>query len=186
MKKNKPENNITQAKEFLLTTPYVLWLMLILITALFTFTHHPKQSQTSYSYNIGDVAKRDIKAPKNFFVEDTKTTSIKKDEVKDSVKNIYDFDANLLNKIFSGIDDAMKIPRGLFKKANEQNSEPDPTFAIVLDTKPEFEEKLGIEISKGVYTILYKDQFSSDMTKKIKIIIEKILTNGIVPIKKFY
>jgi len=184
MKKNKPENNITQAKEFLLTTPYVLWLMLILITALFTFTHHPKQSQTSYSYNIGDVAKRDIKAPKNFFVEDKKATSIKKDEVKDSVKNIYDFDANLLNKIFSGIDDAMKIPRELFKKTNEQNPEPELTFAIVLDTKPEFEEKLGIEISKGVYSILYKDQFSSDMTKKIKVIIEKILTNGIVANKE--
>ena len=184
MKKNKPENNITQAKEFLITTPYVLWLMLILITTLFTFTHHPKQSQTSYSYDIGDVAKRDIKAPKNFFVEDKNATSIKKDEVKDSVKNIYDFDANLLNKIFSNIDDAMKIPRELFKKTNDQNPEPEPTFAIVLDTKPEFEEKLGIEISKGVYSILYKDQFSSDMTKKIKTIIEKILTNGIVANKE--
>ncbi len=184
MKKNKNENSFKRAKEFLQTSPYLLWLMLILITALFTITHHPKQSQTSYSYSIGDVAKRDIKAPKNFFVEDKKATSIKIDEVKESVKNIYDFDANLLNKIHSNIDTAIKIPKELFNKTNEQTPEPDPTFAIILDTKSEFEEKLGIEISKGAYSILYKDQFSSDMTEKIKTIIEKILTNGIVANKE--
>jgi hypothetical protein len=184
MKKNKPENNIKQAKKFLQTTPYVLWLMLILITALFTITHYPKQVQTSYSYNIGDVAKRDIKAPKNFFVEDKKATHIKKNEVKDSVKNIYDFDAKLIGKISSNIDAAMKIPRELFKNAKEQSLEPAPTFAIVLDTKPTFEEKLGIEISKGAYSILYKDQFSADNAQKIKTIIKKILENGIVANKE--
>jgi len=185
MKKSKNENNIKQAKAFLQTTPYVLWFLLILITVLFTITHYPRQTRTSYSYRIGDVAKRDIKAPKNFFVEDKKATQIKKDEVSETVKNVYDFDANLIEKISSNIDAAMKIPRELFKKAKEQPSEPDPTFAIVLETKPEFEEKLGIEISKGAYSILYKDQFSADTAQKIKTIIEKILTNGVVANKEF-
>ena len=184
MKKSKNENNLKQAKEFLLKSPSVLWLMLILITVLFTITYYPKQSKTSYSYNIGDVAKRDIKAPKNFFVEDKEATDLKINEVKDSVKNVYDFDADLLKKIALDIDSAMKIPRELFKKAEEQNLEPDPTFAIILDTKPEFEEKLGIEISKGVYSILYKYQFSSDITLNIVTIIDKILTNGIVANKE--
>ncbi|MCK5837302.1 MAG: HDIG domain-containing protein, partial [Desulfobacula sp.] len=98
--------------------------------------------------------------------------------------NVYDFDADLLKKIASDIDTAMKIPRELFKKAEEQNLEPDPTFAIILDIKPEFEEKLGIEISKGVYSILYKYQFSSDITLNIVTIIDKILTNGIVANKE--
>ncbi|MCK5099262.1 MAG: HD family phosphohydrolase, partial [Desulfobacteraceae bacterium] len=184
MKKNKNDNNIRQAKEFLQTSPYVLWLMLILITVLFTITYYPKQSKISYSYGIGDVAKRDIKAPRNFFVEDKKATNIKRDEVKESVKIVYDFDANLLEKISSNIDAAMKIPLELFKKAEEQNQEPDPTFAIVLDTKPAFEEKMGIELSKGAYSILYKDRFSSDIALKIKTIIKKILTNGIVANKE--
>ncbi|MCD4678548.1 MAG: HDIG domain-containing protein, partial [Desulfobacula sp.] len=184
MKKSKNENNITQTKQFLLTSPSVLWLLLILITVLFTITHYPKQSNMSYSYGIGDVAKRDIKAPKNFFVEDTKATNSKKNEVKESVKIVYDFDANLLKKISSDINTAMQIPRELFKKAGEQDFEPDPTFAIALDTKPAFEEKLGIEISKGAYSILYKNQFSSDITLKIEAIIEKILTNGIVANKE--
>ena len=184
MKKNKNENSIKQAKKFLSTTPSVLWLLLILITVLFTVTHYPKQSKISYSYHIGDVAKRDIKAPRNFFVEDKKATNLKKNEVKESVKMVYDFDANLIKEISSNIDAAMKIPRELFTKAKEQTLEPDPTFAIILDTKPEFEEKLGIDISKGAYSILYKYQFSPDITSKIKTIIKKILTNGIVANKE--
>ncbi|WP_299976579.1 HDIG domain-containing metalloprotein [Desulfobacula sp.] len=185
MRKTKNGNNLNQVKEFLSTSPYVLWMLLIIITVFFTITHYPEQSKTSYSYSIGDVAKRDIKAPRNFFVEDKEATNIKKNEVKESVKIIYDFDAGLLKKISSNIDAAMKIPRELFKKADEQTLEPDPTFAIVLATKPEFEEKLGIEISKGAYSIFYKYQFSPDITLKIKAIINKVLINGIVANKEF-
>ena len=135
MKKNKNDNSIKQFKEYLLTSPFVLWTLLFLITFLFTATHYPQQSKVSYSYNIGDVAKRDIKAPKNFFVEDKEATRLKKNEVKESVKIVYDFDSDLLNEIFLKIDAAMKAPQKLFNNAMGQDMEPAPTFAIVLDTK---------------------------------------------------
>ena len=177
MKKSKSENSFKLTKEYLLTSPSVLWLILIILTVLFTIAHFPKQSTKFYSYNIGDVAKRDIKAHRNFFIEDKEETHVKKNEVKESVTYVYDFDANLIEKISSNIDAAMKIPQELFNKADKQKIKPDPTFAIVLDTKPEFEEKLGIEISKGAYSILYKDKFSSNISLKVKTIIDKILTN---------
>ena len=180
MKKNKYENNINQTKAFLQTSPSVLWLMLIFITLLFTSTHHPEQSNVSFSYNFGDVSKRDIKASKDFFIEDKKATSLKINEVRESVKIVYDFDANLKNKILSDIDDAMKIPRQLFISKTAPKAKDGPTFAMVLDTKPAFEEKLGLEISKEVYSILFKYQFSTDISQKMKTIIDKILTNGIV------
>ena len=183
MKKNK-NNNLQQTKEFLLTSPSVLWVILILITVAFTITNKPRQFKTSYSYYIGDIANKDIKAPRNFFVEDKKATNLKKNEVKNSVRSVYDFDANLLKTIISNINAAMKIPRQLFLQAAKHDQEPDPTFAIILDTKPEFEEKLGIKISKGAYSIFYKHRFSLDITIKIKTIITKILTNGIVANKE--
>lgn len=184
MKKNKNENSLIQIKTFFLTSQAMLWILLILITVVFTVTHYPEQKNISYSYSIGDVAKRDIKAPKNFFVEDKEATYIKKNEVKDSVKNVYDFDAGLVEKISANIDDAMKVPRELFKKADELDQEPEPTLAIVLETKPGFEEKLGIEISKPAYSILYKYKFSSDISLKIRTIMEKILINGVVANKE--
>ena len=183
MKKNK-NNNLQQTKEFLLTSPSVLWVILILITVVFTAFNYPKQNKASYSYNIGDIANKDIKAPRNFFVEDKKATELKKNEVKDSVKSVYDFNANLLKSIISNINAAMKIPRQLFLQAEKNDQEPDPTFAIILETKPEFEEKLGINISKGAYSIFYKHRFSPEITLKTKTIINKILTNGIVANKE--
>ncbi len=183
MKKNK-NNNLQQTKDFLLTSPSVLWILLILITIAFTITNYPRQSKTSYSYYIGDIANKDIKAPRNFFVEDKKATNLKKNEIKDSVKRVYDFDANLLKTIMSNINAAMKIPRQMFMKAAKHDQEPDPTFAMILDTKLEFEEKLGIKISQGAYSIFYKHRFSLDITIKIKTIINKILTNGIVANKE--
>ncbi len=184
MKKNRTENNLKQIKQFLETSPLVLWYLLFLITILFTITHAPKQTKETYSYNLGDVAKRDVKAPRNFFIEDKKTTNAKINEVKESVKNVYDFDAKLLTKISSNIDAAMKIPRELFINASKRKTEPTPTFAMILDTKPAFEEKLGIKIDKGVYSIFYKYQFSRNIAGKMKSIIAKILTNGIVANKE--
>jgi len=184
MRKNKNTNNISRIKDFLATSPSVLWLLLILITVLFTITHYPEQSKPSYEYAAGDVVKRDIKAPKNFFIEDRKATRLKKEEVKASVKIVYDFDADLVKKTFADIDAAMEIPRKLFKKAEDQDPNPDPTLPIVMETRPEFEEKLGLQISKGAYTILYKNRFSPDISLKVKTIIEKVLTNGIVANKE--
>lgn len=184
MRKIRNENSFQQIKTFLLESPTMLWVMLFAITTAFTMTYYPRQSNVSYYYQAGDIAKRDIKAPKNFFIEDKEATRVKKNETKASVKIVYDLDDILLNKMLADIDEAMRLPRQLFIKAEKHVHEPEPTFAIILGTKPGFEEKLGIEISKGAYSILYKYQFADDITKKIKHIISKILANGIVANKE--
>jgi putative nucleotidyltransferase with HDIG domain len=180
MKKSKNGNNLQKLKQFLQTSPSILWLMLIVITVLFTLTHHPEQSNVSYSYQIGDVSKRDIKAPKDFFIEDTEATLLKKNEIKENIKNVYDFDASLVKKISADIDDAMNFPRQLYAPHYETEQAQAPTLAMIMETKSDFEEKLGIEISKGAYSILHKYEFSTQISQTIKTIIEKILTNGVV------
>lgn len=184
MGKSKNENNLKIAKDFFLTSPVVLWFFLILITILFTITHTPEQGNVSYSYSIGDVVRRDIKAPKDFFIEDQEATNLKKEAVKAAVKIVYDFDDSLLKETIAKVNAAMDVPRLLFKKPEGERQAPDPAFDIVLDSKPAFEEKLGIDVSKGAYLILYKNQFSQDITDKIKTIIREILTNGVVANKE--
>jgi len=184
MKKTKSESSIQQVKNFLLESVSVLWVMLAVITIAFTFTFYPKDSKVSIIYTIGDIAQRDIKAPRNFFVEDKIATSLKKNEIRESVKIVYDFDAALLDEITSRIDAAMKIPGQLFSNASQNSEVPPPTFAIIMNTKAEFEEKLGISINKDAYSILYKYKFSPDISKKIISIITKILDNGIVANKE--
>ncbi|MBU0970919.1 MAG: HDIG domain-containing protein, partial [Proteobacteria bacterium] len=183
MKKTKSDHWLKQTREYLLSTPYLLWFMLVFIIVIFTVSQTSDQNKVSYSYQIGDVALRDIKAPKNYFIEDKEVTDARRDQVKYAVKTVYDYDSNLVVDIFSRIDAAMEFARNLFDKP-ENSETPDPTLAMVLAAKPEFEKKLGIEISNGAYTILYKAQFSIDIDTRIKTIVEKILSNGVVANKE--
>ncbi len=184
MKKTKTESNLKQVNIFLLTSPAILWLMLAIVTFLFTITHEPGRSVVSYTYDIGDIASRDIKAPKDFFIEDKAATEQKKSEAKASVKIVYDFDATLKKRIFSDIENAMKIPRQLFTASEASGSKEPPTFAMIMETKPAFEAALGLDIKKDAYSILYKYKFSTEIEQKIKTIIDEILTNGIVANKE--
>ncbi len=188
MKKTKNDNHLKQLRDFLLSTRYLLWFILISITTLFTiFQVPPEQKKVIFSYGIGDVAKRDIKAHKDFFIEDKEVTEKRKDQVKDTVKIVYDFDAGLLGEIAAKVDDAMTMGQALFTSAVDNEADtvpPAPSFTAVLETKPAFEEKLGIQISKGAYNVLYKYKFSSEISEKIKAIIHRILSNGIVANKE--
>ncbi len=183
MKKTKTDNWLKRTKTYLLSTPHLLWFLLICITVSFTVLQAPNQNKISYSYQIGDVAQRDIKAPKNFFIEDKEVTKARKNQVRDAVKDVYDFDASLLTDISFRVESSIQFARQLFKKP-ENSDTPDPTFAMVLTTKPEFEKKLGLEISNDAYNLLFKQRFSIDIANKITTIIDKILSKGVVANKE--
>lgn len=162
---------------FLSTRPAVLWGILIVVTLTFTLVFYPGSDEINFSYRIGDVAKRNIKAPRDFFVEDKEATQKKKNRVKESVKIVYDWDSKLKDEIKSDITNSFKVPRKLFENRTPANF---PTFESVHGTKKEFEQELGLTLSKGAYRILYNDRFSLDTADKLKTIISEILSNGVV------
>jgi len=187
MKKSNSEDWFQRSGNFVLSTPYLLWAMLILIPVLFTLSQTIDQPTVSYSYRIGDVANRDIKAPKDFLIEDRESNQDKKNRVKDTIRTVYDFDGRLPADITTNIASAMDLGRQMFipRESSAQavagaSLPEDPTFAMALAVKPEFEKKLGIEVSKGAYQILFKHRFSKEITQYITTIVNKILTNGIV------
>ena len=178
-----------------MSTPYLIWVILILILVLFTVSQTIDQDTVTYSYRIGDVANRDIKAPRDFFIEDKEINQAKKDQVKDTIKTVYDFDGMLVPDTTTRIKAAMAFGRKVFTVQDSPDTsdappspEPPPppptTFEMVLPTKPEFEKRMGIDISKGAYQILYKQKFSKEIGQKITAIVDKILTNGIVANKE--
>ncbi|THB76135.1 MAG: HDIG domain-containing protein [Desulfobacteraceae bacterium] len=184
MKKSKAENSLQLTREFFQSTPYLPWAALILITALFTLIHFPKQTELTFSYEIGDVARRDIKAHKNFFVEDRDATQAKKNQVKNTVRNVYDLDSELFEEISDHIDQAFEIPEKLLRKTDPSGNgtaqDPPPTEAIVMATREAFETALGVSIAEDAYGVLHNHEFAPDIPKLIKTILDKILTNGVV------
>jgi len=189
MKKASNQGWFKRAGKALSSTPYLPPVMFFLVVALFALAQTIDHTTESYVYKIGDVAGRDIKAPKDFFIEDKATNLARMNYAKTSLRTVYDFDSNLLKNTTTDITSAMHFGRQMFQSPdntpdNAQGintpSPPDPSFSMALVFKPEFEKKLGIEISKGAFQILFKEKFSEEITGYISAIIGDILTNGVV------
>lgn len=169
---------------------------MIAVTILYTIIFHPDLIATKHSYKVGDIAERDIKSPKNFFIEDKDATEAKREQSVEEVSTVYDHDTMLYRDISDRVNQAFHDLRTLFEspdKTQEGTSSKNlktpltgNTDAIKIATDRawqeigEFEEKIGIPISKGAYSILVQEKFSVDISNAITDILTEILLNGVV------
>ena len=181
MTKIKIENKFKGLKNFIGTNPAVLWVILIFLTLGITIVIYPDDGATSYNYAKGDIAERDIKAPRDFFIEDMEATEKNRQKTRDSTLIVYDYDPALFQVISERIDKAFNIPRQYF---TAEDNKTEPSIASVMNTQKDFEDTLGISIDKDAFTVLFKHEFSSKITETIKKIIEEILQNGVVANKE--
>ncbi len=180
--------------------------MLFVLAILFTAAQiPPRQKEIPTTYAIGDVARRDIKAPWDFFVEDPGMTDKKIAEAKNRIKMVYDLNTELLPGTITRINQAFSLGQAFFSDpAPQPTLEPEestpssfsetiapalgkkilPDFQKVLGSKAEFESLLGIELNDNAYKILYQGKFAPDISQKIGSIIETILENGVVANKE--
>ncbi len=177
----------------------VRWIALFAVAITFVLLFYPKPDIYQRDYAVGDVAERDIKAPKNFLIEDKDVTEKNKRKAVAGVLTVYDYNAALLPELTSQIRDAFESVRNLIAAeqaaavAQPQGDEyvdgpPTPrkldTHDIVWSKKDKFEKRLGIAISSGAYSILEKELFSADVAERIAAIVTEILQNGVVANKE--
>ena len=181
-----PEKQLDSINRFIGTTPSILWGLLLAITLIFTMVLYPEERSVNITYSLGDVADRDIKAPRDFFIEDREATELNRRETGESVLFVYDLDTRLPSAIAEKIDQAFAIPGKLFTPAPEEAGDEtaSPSLSLVMETREEFEKALGIPVGKGAFTILYKNRFTTAIPDTIKQIISKILENGVVANKE--
>lgn len=178
----KIKNTLSAINKFIGTSPSVLWGLLIIVTLLFTFVLYPDKGDIHYSYKKGDVAERDVKASRDFFIEDKDATIQNKVKAGKDVPTVYDFDSNLSKTIIERVNRAFSIPGKFFKTENKSSA---PSFSVVMALRKKFEKAMGISISKGAFTILFKNKFSDQIAEKIVAIVSNILRNGVVANKEF-
>ncbi len=178
MKSSKYIQNITT---FCTEKPHVRLLLLAILTLFSTFILYPKERQITYTYAVGDIAEHDIKAPRDFFIEDRDATLENRRKVADSVQLLYDYDQLLYQRISEKIDKAFAIPRALYPPDSEtEESVMPPPVETVMTARETFQEILGISVSNGAFIILYQHGFDNDIANKIKTILTEILQNGVV------
>ncbi|MBW1822692.1 MAG: hypothetical protein JRI92_13250 [Deltaproteobacteria bacterium] len=170
------------------------WAVMIGVTMIFTFILYPNLILIKHSYELGDVAERDIKAPKDFLIEDSEATEANRKQAVEKVLTVYDHDTALSFALTQRVHQAFADLQAVFntKNANKDSAEKSKTASStaadkktslheqVWQMKKEFERKIGFNVSDGAYKILEKEMFSGDIVKLITKILSKILQNGVV------
>ena len=178
----------------------IRWGLLILSTILFIIILYPSLVITKHRYSLGDVVDRDIKASEDFFIEDQAATEKNRQQAVAAVLTVYDFDANLANKLKNNVEQAFSDLRTLIEPPQNETlpesedrtspaeiapEEKKPLLeTLVREKQGQFEETIGISVSKGAFEALAKEKFSKNIANLIVKILTKILSNGVVTNKE--
>jgi putative nucleotidyltransferase with HDIG domain len=175
------------------------WGILFSVTILFSIILFPNLVFTKHQYDLGDVAERDVKSPRDFFIEDKAATQANRQQALEAVLTVYDYDAGLaagltgkVDALFAEMRSAAAVPdegrQILPAAADSTGQEPvetqKPSKSEITDKRKYLEDKLGIRVSKGAFTALENVAFSKEISNLINRIIIKILANGVVTNKE--
>ena len=203
MKKEKKKS----ISNFIGSSPLVRGGLLVVVMCIFTVILHPNLIVTEHSYQLGDVAERDIKAPRDFFIEDKKAGDAARQEAADKVLTVYDRDATFLSRLKQQLTEAFDEFRKLLEseegdqlnvKESETDSKELPDTVPGTEAAPEkssarnrlwqkksdFEKKFGFTVSEEDFNILRKGGFSKNISDVIIRILTEILENGVVANKE--
>ena len=178
----------------------IRWGLLILSTILFIIILYPSLVITKHRYSLGDVVDRDIKASEDFFIEDQAATEKNRQQAVAAVLTVYDFDANLANKLKNNVEQAFSDLRTLIEPPQNETLQESEDRTSLVEIAPEenkplletlvrekqgqFEETIGMSVSKGAFEALAKEKFSKNIANLIVKILTKILSNGVVSNKE--
>ncbi len=195
----KTEKGKISVRMFLGTSDHVRWGILVGVTIIFTILLYPNLVIKKHSYKLGDVAARDIKATKDFLIEDRDATEANRREAVEKVLTVYDHDITLSATINQNVKRAFNDIRTVFNAGKNQTkiapkpSESESTGTVnratsvhdlIWQKKADFEGKIGISVSDGAYNILEKEKFPPNIANLICSISKEILDNGVVTNKE--
>ena len=141
-------------------------LMLLLVSILIAFIVIPKGSFIPGFYQPGDIASRNVKAPRDLLVPDETLTEKKQREAADAVLPIYDYDPR------AGRDITERLKQGFVILQKQIESEP--------VARHELETLLGISLSDAELTVLRQVAAKPEQVTLLVQVLQKVMLNQIV------
>ena len=175
------------------------WVILFAVAILSSIILFPNLVITRYQYNLGDVAERDIKSPRDFFIEDQVATENNRRQSVDKVLTVYDFDSELagalahnVQAVFAEMRASSEVqhttetqkPTSSDSSGEVTDTAEKPPKPVIVDKRKYLEDKLGIRVTEGAYRALEKKGFSREIAGLINRILQEILINGVVTNKE--
>ncbi len=163
------------------------WILLVLTAVLFSISLSFSTFITDYfGYQVGDIARENIKAPKDLLINDTIATEEKRRKTVEDVLTVYDYHDQLAGQLRERLHRSFDFARQKLRSKDAEGGDAaaDSLVERMMETKEAFESLLGITVSQGAYRILIAESFSERIETLISQITTKILDNGVVANKE--
>jgi putative nucleotidyltransferase with HDIG domain len=175
------------------------WGILCVVAIFSSIILFPNLVITRHRYKLGDVAQRDIKSPRDFFIEDRAATETNRRQSVNNVLTVYDYDSELARVLTRNVEAVfaqMRTAANAQDNSEIQKQTPSGNTVaatdaadkqpklIVAEKRKYLEEKLSIRVNEGAYVALEKAGFSKEISDLINRILKEILRNGVVTNKE--
>ncbi len=150
---------------------FQMWATAIFLSLIVAYLLTPSVHFIPPSYKLGSIAARDIRADRDFFVEDKAATELKRMEAVNSLPAIYDLDMDMpdrqrlqIERAFSAMEGAI---RSIDRTALSVGVLTVKDLGDIGRGRKEMEQILGISIPEQEFQILLKYRFSADLAGKV-------------------
>lgn len=173
-------------------------LLLAAIVVFFIVLLYPSLVVQRHVYQLGDIAERDVKAPRDFFVEDKAASDAIRQKAVEQVLTVYDRDPRILSEMKQRVRKSFDNIRQSLSKYEAESSASTPDIPAPDTDKAEkkertqffwaqkenFEKDLNLKIGESDYKLLIGENFDATIMQRINAVLHQIQTNGVVANKE--
>ena len=157
--------------EFAKRDRFQIWAIVIGMSFLTSLLLMPRFHFTHPKYQAGFIAFDDVKADRDFLVEEKASTEQKRTNAIRNIKSIYDYDGEIVPSIRENLTKAFAASAEALKRASDQAlSMENPSVEeknIGAQVRQEFRKTLGITLASEELHVLMKYRFAAEITEKI-------------------
>jgi membrane-associated HD superfamily phosphohydrolase len=179
------------------------WILLVSVSLIIAILVSPSFIIEYPLFHLGDIADRNVKAKRDFLVQDEEATAKKREEAVRQSAIVYDLDDRLTENTTERLAIAFKSMHDYLAGLDSDSFQPKPpqpmmsslpaknlsSLALsdhgqqILHKKKDFEDILGCPVTGEIFASLMERQFSREIQEKIEQLIKNSLELGIVSAK---
>ena len=166
------------------------WRLLLVLSLSLAFILSPRTSTPSRHYQVGDIARENVKATGEFLVEDVETTAKRQKELLAQTPPVFDLEEQMADKVQQRLQKAMDYMRRVSQEnaaaarrpaaGARGKAKPAVPYKVFLEHKPEFDKLLGVSIPNPTFQLLAKAEFSPYLEAMTSQVLSQFFNQGVI------
>jgi hypothetical protein len=173
--------HIPSVPTFAVKIAFNRWTIAICLSAILTFLLTPQVHFFNPDYKVGSIAVRDVRADRDFLVEDRLSTEQKRAEAIKDFKSVYDYDSDTPSQLRATVTRAFSSAEQTYNlSANRSLNQ-----LSLQQLRNNFENALGITLTDDEFYTLQNNKYSPHISDKISRLITSVYHTALITNAEF-